>query len=95
MGTALLSWHITQRREAAYKDSTGPFTLQNMYTASVYKESFQWIRLTQLLITATLLRINFSILRSSPSCREKLVSKASTAIPSFLASSSTDFPCSF
>lgn len=79
-GPALLLRHMPQQ-EVAYKDPTGPLTLRNMYTAPVYKKSFQQIRLTQLLITTSLLRINFKILRSSPSCREKLIKSASVAIP--------------
>lgn len=79
-GPALLPRH-TPERELAYQGSTGSFTLKNMYTAPAYKKSFRPVRLTQLLITTTLLRINFKILRSSPSCREKLVKGANVAIP--------------
>lgn len=71
----------TAQREVSDKDSTGSFNLKNVYTAPVYKKSFQLIRLTQLLITTTLLRINFKMLRSSPSCRKILVKRANVAIP--------------
>lgn len=57
------------------------FTLKNMYITPVYKKSFQWIRLTRLLITPTLLRISSKVLRSSPSCRKKLIKRANVAIP--------------
>lgn len=73
-GPALLPCH-TPQREAAYEDSTGSFTLKK-----AYKKSFQQVRLTQLLITTTLLRINFKTLRRSSPCREKLVKRANVAI---------------
>lgn len=48
------------------------------------------MRLTQLLTTTALLRINLKALRSSPSRREKLVARGSGAIPSFLGNGITD-----
>lgn len=67
---------------------------ERVHNSPADEKSFQQMRLTQLLTTTALLRINFKALRSSPSRREKLGARGSGAVPSFLGNGITEMPCS-